>query len=226
MAQRYNAGASVLKIVLLLPVSPYLKFHTMKNAGYTLLLLLLSTGIKSQEHLTNGQSSAQPDTVKHKDHEKYFELSLGHSLLFISSSRLEEIRTNASVIVPTNAILIFAEFRPLKRMRIPLFVNIPAETKQFIVNNKLVSERASPTLGAGLEFRCFGLPIGNKSSVELELGPLASFLVSEKNVVRFAPIVAGRLRFIKNKDFVLYMGSSYSIGIDAVGILFGTGYIF
>jgi hypothetical protein len=37
---------------------------------------------------------------------------------------------------------------------------------------------------------------------------------------------AGRIRFIKNRDFVIYVGGSYSVGIDAVGLLFGTGYIF
>jgi hypothetical protein len=166
------------------------------------------------------------DTIKLKRNLKYFELSLGHSLLFISNSKLDAIRSKAAVIVPTNAILLFAEFRPLRRVRIPLFVNIPTETKQFIIDNQLISERASPTFGTGLEIKCFGIPVGEKGQVELELGPLASFLLSENNVVKFAPIVAGRIRFIKNKDFVLYMGSSYSIGINAVGILFGTGYIF
>jgi len=177
----------------------------------------------AREGLT-GDSIA--DTVKVKPHVKYFELSLGHSLLFISNSKLDAIRSKAAVIVPTNAILLFAEFMPLRRVRIPLFVNIPTETKQFIVDNQLVSERASPTFGTGLEIKCFEIPVGEKGQVELEIGPLASFLLSENNVVKFAPIVAGRIRFIKNKDFVLYMGSSYSIGINAVGILFGTGYIF
>lgn len=189
--------------------------------------LCLSLSLNSQEKLrTDGDTLHSPDSVKTKTSKHYFELSLGHTLLFISSSKLEEIRTKEAVIVPTNAILIFAEFLPDRRVRIPLFVNIPTQTKQFIVNNQLVSERASPTLGVGIEFKCFGLPIGKKGTVEFEAGPLASFLLSENNVIRFAPILAGRLRFIKNKDFVLYMGSSYSIGIDAVGILFGTGYIF
>jgi hypothetical protein len=77
-----------------------------------------------------------------------------------------------------------------------------------------------------MEFRCFNIPIGKKSSVEFEAGPLASILLNDNNVLRFAPVVAGRFRFIKNKDFVIYVGSSYSIGIDAMGLLFGTGYIF
>ena len=171
-----------------------------------------------------GRDSLVADPVKPGN--KFFELSVGQSLLFISSSRLEEIRNNARVIVPTNAVLLFIEFRPVKKMRIPVFANIPTESKQFIVNNQLVSERASPTFGAGFQFRCFTLPIGPKSAVECEAGPLASVIWTQNNVMRFSPIVAGRLRFMKNKDFVIYVGTSYSFGVDAMGLLFGTGYIF
>ena len=128
--------------------------------------------------------------------------------------------------VPTNALLVFAEFLPHKKMRIPLFANIPKESKQFIVNNTLVSERASPTFGFGLQFQLFKIAIGKKSRVEFESGPLASFLWSQNNVMKFAPLLAGRFRFLKNQDFVIYLGSSYSIGVNAVGVLFGTGYIF
>jgi hypothetical protein len=184
-----------------------------------LLLALCLQTAKAQDTL-----KTVPDS-SHKD-KRYFELSLGHSLLFISNTQLEDIRKQASVIVPTSAWLFFAEFRPDKRMRIPVFLNVPTETKQFLVDSQLVYERASPTFGAGLQFRIMRLPIGKKSSVEFEAGPLASFLISQKNDLQFAPIVAGRLRFLKNKDFVIYFGSSYSVGINVFGLLFGTGYVF
>jgi hypothetical protein len=170
------------------------------------------------------QDSLPQDTVR--DPTRFFELSLGHSLLFISNTRLENVRKNESIIVPTNAILFFLEFRPVKTMRIPVFVNLPTQTKQFIVDNVLVSERASPTFGTGLQFRCFSIKIGKKSAMEFEAGPLASCLLDQNNTVRFAPVLAGRFRFLKNSDFVIYLGSSYSVGIDAMGVLFGTGYIF
>jgi hypothetical protein len=198
----------------------------LKNSTFFLCAFILFGCVTKIEARPAMRNDSITDTLKNKFPVRYFELSLGHSLLFISDSKLEAIRNQAAVIVPTNALLLFAEFLPLKRVRVPLFVNIPTQSKQFIVNNQLVSERASPTFGVGMQVKCFGLPLGQKGQVELEAGPLASFLLNENNVLRFAPVVAGRIRFIKNKDFVLYMGSSYSIGIDAVGILFGTGYIF
>lgn len=189
-----------------------------------LITLLLSFSLKLPARYFPDSLSNKSDSLKKE--KRYFELSLGNSLLFISNSRLQEIRTNAAVVVPTNALLVFAEFLPHKKMRIPVFVNLPKESKQFIINNTLVSERASPTFGFGLEFQLFKIPIGKKSRVEFELGPLASFLWNQNNVIKFAPLLAGRFRFLKNQDFVLYFGSSYSIGVNAVGVLFGTGYIF
>ena len=94
------------------------------------------------------------------------------------------------------------------------------------VDGKLVYERASPTFGAGLQFRIFKFPIGEKGALELEMGPLASFLLNENNVVRFAPIAAARLRFIKNEDYIIYFGGSYSAGINVFGVLSGIGYVF
>ena len=89
-----------------------------------------------------------------------------------------------------------------------------------------MNERASPTFGTGVQFRIFKVKIGERAAIEMELGPLASFLLNQNNVVRFAPVGAGRFRFIKNEDFVMYFGSSYSVGINAFGVLFGIGYVF
>lgn len=55
------------------------------------------------------------DSVKRKNAVCYFELSLGQTLLFISDSKLEEIKNNSVVIVPTSVRLFFAEFRPIKK---------------------------------------------------------------------------------------------------------------
>ncbi|MDP3144918.1 MAG: hypothetical protein Q8N66_05920 [Bacteroidota bacterium] len=166
------------------------------------------------------------DSLKKKKDRRFFELSLGQTLLFISDSKLEEIKNNSAIIVPTSARLFFAEFRPTKKMKIPVFFNLPTQTKQFIVNGQIVNERASPTFGTGLQFRIFKFRIGEKSAIELEMGPLASFLLNENDVLRFAPVGAGRFRFIKNEDFVIYFGSSYSLGINSLGVLFGIGYVF
>lgn len=175
---------------------------------------------------SNNDLIIRDDTLKEKKEKHYFELSLGQTLLFISDSKLQEIKQNEAVVLPTDAKLFFAEFRPTKRMRVPLFFNLPTESKQFIVNGTLVYERASPTFGTGLEFRIFSCPIGKRSALEFEAGPLVSFLIDQNSGLRFAPLAAGRFRFIKNEDFVIYVGSSYSLGINALGALFGIGYIF
>jgi len=155
-----------------------------------------------------------------------FEISFGQSLVFISDTKLTDVINKESVILPTSSILFLTEWRPQKRLRIPVFFNVPTESKQFIVNNQLVNERASPTFGAGLEIKLFQAKIDNKSKLDFEIGPLASFLLDRKGKVRFAPIVAGRVRLMRGENFVMYFGGSYSFGINALGILYGTGTIF
>lgn len=167
------------------------------------------------------------DSIKEKTNpKKYFELSLGQSILFISNSQLETIKKEESIVVPTSAALFFAELRPAKKIKFPVFLNLPTESKQFIVEGQLVNEKASPTFGTGATFRIFKFKIGERSAIEMEMGPLASFLLNKSSVIRFAPIAAGRIRFIKREDFIIYIGSSYSLGVNAFGILFGTGYVF
>ncbi|MES2589320.1 MAG: hypothetical protein V4622_10085 [Bacteroidota bacterium] len=185
----------------------------MKNYKILFLFLIFSTLIFSQT----------TDTLKKNQH---FELSFGQSLLFISSSKLNQIHTEESIVLPTSAILFFAEFRPQKRMRIPVFFNLPTETKQFLLNGALVNEKSSPTLGTGLEFKLFQIKIDEKSKIECELGPLASFIFDSNKKLRVAPIIAGRIRIMRGENFVMYFGASYSFGIDALGILYGTGTIF
>ncbi len=165
----------------------------------------------------------EADTLKKGRH---VELSFGHSLLFISNSKLVDLHTQEAVVVPTSAVLLFAEFMPQKFVRVPLFVNISTETKQFLVDSVVVNEKSSPTVGTGVVFRALHFDIDEKSNIELEVGPLASVLFDENNSIRIAPVIAGRMRISRGENFVMYIGSSYSIGINAFGLLYGTGTTF
>jgi len=153
-------------------------------------------------------------------------LSFGQSLLFLSNSKQANIINQQALVIPTNAILLFAELRPHKTVRIPIFLNIPTESKQFLVNGVLVNERASPTLGTGLSFKALSLKIDDKSKVEFEAGPLVSFIFDSKNDIRMAPIIGSRFKLTRGENFVMYFGVSYSLGINALGILYGTGTTF
>jgi hypothetical protein len=152
-----------------------------------------------------------------------FELSFGQSLLFISNSKQTNIINNEAIVIPTSAILFSAEFRPDKLIRIPVFLNLATESKQFLVNGQLVNEKASPTLGIGTMIKAFQIKIEDKSKLEFELGPLASFLFDTKNSIRVAPIIAGRIKILRGENFIMYFGASYSFGINSLGLLYGTG---
>ena len=165
---------------------------------------------------------ADTDTMK-KNH---FELSFGQNLLFISNTQQTTFLKNESVVLPTNAILFFSEFRPTKAMRIPVFLNIATESKQFLIDGELVNEKAAPTFGTGLTFKAFGYQFEKETSIELELGPLMSCVVNKKNDLRIAPVLASRLKICRGSNFVMYLGVNYSFGIDAFGIMYGTGTIF
>lgn len=182
------------------------------------IILLLSVFLYRTGHSQNAA-----DSVKKKSH---FELSFGQSLLFISNSKQINLRNESAVVVPTNSILFFIELRPEKFIRIPVFFNLPTETKQFLVNGQIIYERASPTFGAGFEFRLFKIKIDERSKLDFEIGPLASFIFDKNNVIKIAPVVAGRLRVMRGENFVMYLGGSYSLGIDALGVLYGTGTVF
>lgn len=124
-----------------------------------------------------------------KKKSKFFKLSFGQSLLFIPNS-LNHIRKNSSIIVPTSAILFLAELRPNKNVRIPLFFNLPLETKQYLVNGELVNEKASVTFGTGVQFKVFQIKIDSNSRIEFEAGPLASFIFNKRNDIVLAPVLA------------------------------------
>jgi hypothetical protein len=186
----------------------------MRTALYLLtLLILLSSSLQAQPN----------DTAKTN---QKFELSFGQALLFISDSKIIDIHKQHAVVVPTSAVLFFVEFRPQKKTRIPVFLNLPTETKQFVVNGQLINEESKPVVGFGLQFRVFRLKIDKRSRLELEAGPLASFLLTKNTSEIFSPIVAGRLRVNRGENFVMYFGSTYAIGINTWGILYGTGTVF
>lgn len=189
---------------------------------FALAAVLIAVTVSAQ----TATASSNGDTTTTKKKKQLFEMSFGQSKLFISTAREQTILDSARIVVPTNAILLFAEFRPGKRLRIPVFFSLATGPKQFIVNGTLVSERASPTFGTGIECKVFRKNFGSNSGIEFEVGPLASFLFNKGGQIQVAPLIAGRFRFIKREDFIMYIGSSYSFGINAVGIFYGTGYVF
>ena len=172
--------------------------------------------------LINLKTIAQTtDTIKIK--EKHFELSFGQSLLFISNSKITTIIKEEAIVIPTNAMLFLAEFRPEKYLRIPVFFNLATESKQFIINGQLLNERASPTVGFGIISKICKFKVDEKTKVELEAGPLMSILFDKKNELRIAPVFAGRIKILSGSNFIMYAGVSYSLGINALGLLYGTG---
>jgi hypothetical protein len=195
-----------------------------KKTGMKLLFFFLfvfaMSSLQAQSTTETGK-----DTTK-KRNKQLFEMSFGQSKLFISSSKDSIINARESIVVPTNAILFFAEFRPQKRLRIPVFLSLATGPKQHIVDGILISERASPTIGTGVVCKAFRYNFGEKSALEFEAGPCASFLFEKAGKIRVAPVVAGRFRFLKREDFIMYIGSSYSLGINAFGLFYGTGYVF
>jgi hypothetical protein len=161
------------------------------------------------------------DTIKKA--KIHFEVSFGQSLLFISHTKQTNIVVNASVVIPTNAMLFFVELRPEKLIRIPIFFNLATESKQFLINGQLINEKAAPTLGTGATIKVFKSKIDHQSKIEFELGPLISCLINRKNSIQLAPVIAARLKIIRGENFIMYIGSSYSFGINALGLLYGTG---
>ena len=76
----------------------------------------------------SAQSNNQADTTAVKKN-RLLELSFGQSLLFISEGKAADLHKNEAVVVPTSSALFFAEFRPLKKFRFPIYANIPTESK-------------------------------------------------------------------------------------------------
>lgn len=173
-------------------------------------------------------ANAQKENISKKDtaKNKLLELSFGQSLLFISDSKVNDIHAEEAVVIPTSNILFFAEIRPLKKFRLPIYANIPTESKQFIVDSILVNEKANPDFGIGFQYLLGNIGIDYKTQVQFEGGVLANFIFPKKSQTRLSPVLAGRVRFIKQKDFVMYIGPTYAIGIQTWGLIFGTGYIF
>ena len=180
----------------------------------------------SQTFFAQTPDTSSNDVLLKLNLKRRFELSFGQNILFIPYSKLVNIREDEALIVPTGSILLFSQLRPDHRLRIPLFCNIPTETKQFLVNGQLISERASTAFGTGLEWRVFRIILNEKSRVEFEAGPLMSVLFDKGNRVRYSPLVAGRFRLQQNTNFIMFIGTSYSFGINVNGLFFGTGIIF
>ncbi|MGV3630085.1 MAG: hypothetical protein ACO1O6_02715 [Bacteroidota bacterium] len=156
----------------------------------------------------------------------HFELSFGQNLLFISNSQQSQILNKESLVIPTSSVLFFAEFRPQKMLRIPVFLNIATESKQYLVNGQLVNEKANPTVGTGLVFKLLDYKLDPKSKLELEAGVLGSLILDKKNNMRVAPILALRLKVCRGENFVMYIGGNYSLGVKVYGLMYGTGTVF
>ncbi len=182
-----------------------------KRIVLSVFFLLLFSFVKAQD----------VDSIAHN-----FELSFGQSTLFISNAYAQKLKALYNIVVPTNSMLFFVDFRPLKRLKVPVFFNLPTESKQYIVNGTLISEKAASTLGSGIEYNVIDFNIPYNSVVEINVAPMASFILRSNYQIAFAPLVSSRIRIVKDKNFIMYLGTSYSLGVNTWGLFYGTGYIF
>lgn len=180
----------------------------------------------NSDSTSRSKKNTGADSTKKAKKNTRLELSFGNSQIFVSDSQTVRIRNSNNIVLATHAMLFFAEFRPTKKIRFPIFFNLPTESKQFLVNGVLVYERASPTLGFGVQYNCVHLNMNDRSAFEFDAGPNISFLLEKSGTIRYAPIFAGRIRLLRDKNLVMYMGSSYSLGLNAFGLFYGTGFFF
>ncbi|MEI8278461.1 MAG: hypothetical protein WCG87_01785 [Bacteroidota bacterium] len=173
-------------------------------------------------YIVDTASAASADSLKKSFH---FEVSFGQSLLFISNSDVINIHNTAHIVIPTSSMLLFTELRSDKKIRIPVFFNIPISSKEFLVDGQLVYESASPTIGSGIEFKLFELKLPGKIKFDAEVGPLLSMVIDGKNS-QLAPILAGRIRVMRGENFLMYLGCSYTMGLNTLGMFYGTGSVF
>ena len=83
-----------------------------------------------------------------------------------------------------------------------------------------------PTLATGAEFKIFDFNIPFDAQVEMDIGTLGSVIFRENYELALAPLITNRIRIIKDKSFIMYLGASYSMGVNTWGMFYGTGYIF
>jgi hypothetical protein len=57
----------------------------------------------------------------------------------------------------------------------------------------------------------------------MEAGPLLSFITDFKTEFIPAPLIASRIRIRNGDNFVMYVGGSYTLGLNAFGLFYGTG---
>ncbi len=187
---------------------------------FILRILLLSTSMVIN---SSGKVNAlNIDSMRNKMH---FELSFGQSLLFISNSDLVNLHNSNNIVLPTSSLLFFAELRPYKKIRIPVFFNLPTEAKPFLANGQLVYEKASPTIGSGAEFKLFEIKIDSKSKIETEIGPLLTVIL-DGHKSQMVPLIAGRIKILRGENFIMYVGASYTFGVNTLGMFYGTGSVF
>ncbi len=163
------------------------------------------------------------DSTNKHDH---FEVSFGQNLVFISSSKQIDILKEAAVVLPTSSVLFFAEMRPKKVIRIPVYLNIATESKQFLIDGVLVNEKSSPSFGTGILLKMIQFDVDKKSKIELEMGSVANCIVDKSSSLRIVPVLVSRLKICRGENFVMYVGVNYAFGINSIGLLYGTGTVF
>jgi hypothetical protein len=190
-----------------------------KNLVFGLICLLL--------FLSDNQRLLAQSRADSLDRNPLFELSFGQNLLFLSKSRQMTLLNKFDLVVPTTAVLFFAVFRPEKKWKVPVFFNLPVESTQFIQPDGSVRyQRSTPSFGSGIEFRLLKFDIREKIKFDMEAGPLLAFVTDFRNEFVPAPLITTRMRLRSDDNFVMYLGGSYTVGLDAFGLFYGTGFNF
>jgi hypothetical protein len=194
-----------------------LNFAKFRKKAFFLLLFLCGMPCISK-------AQEKADSLKHNP---LFELSFGQNLLFLSKSRQTTILNSLDLVVPTSAVLFFAVFRPEKKWKLPVFFNLPTESTQFLQPNGTIRyQRSTPSFGSGIEFRLLKFDIREKIKFDMEAGPLLAFVTDFRNEFVPAPLITTRMRLRSDDNFVMYLGGSYTVGLDAFGLFYGTGFNF
>jgi len=152
-----------------------------------------------------------------------FEVSFGHSIMFVDESDRNDIKDKNKVVLPTSSSLMIIDLIYNNKFSFPLFYNLPLTSQKFIVDDIETIEKASPVFGGGMNYTFYWWDIKDNLAANFSVASLLGIAVDELDSYKFFPMIAIEASLLKTDGFMMYLGVERTVGMDVTALFYGVG---
>jgi len=152
-----------------------------------------------------------------------FEFSFGSSQLYLFDDMENASSAESRSVLPAGAALLMAEYIYSENMHALFSFHLPTSTRKQVVDGKVEEDYVAPYLGVGPLWVPYVADFRTYARFSIQTSLLCGPVLRGGLDILPAAVLGSRFHLVSKNGTALYLGGSWTVGVQAFALVYGVG---